>query len=400
MDLATTVRSSHGIVDAPGVAAPRLRIGMLSTYPPTLCGLATFSAALRRAWEAEGHRVDMVRVADDGCAIPVDDRVAAVLTAGSEASMAGACRALARTDVVVLQHEFGIYGGPDGQEVLRLARALSVPLVVVLHTVPASPSAHQAEILVELARLARWTVVMSDAARVRLVSGYPEIDRSTVVTIPHGAAVPAAWPPFGAEGGRSAGILTWGLLGPGKGIEHVIDAVALLRRRGHGVPYTVAGVTHPKVLAREGEAYRRMLAGRAREQGVGDLVTFDSSYRTPDAMTDFIASSGVVVLPYDSHEQVTSGVLVDSIAAGRPVIATRFPHAVELLGDGAGIVVPHRQPGALADAIHAVTSRPEVLRAMTARARAIAPGLSWSSVADRYAALCLPAVRRQDGTAA
>ncbi len=377
-----------------------LRIAMVSTYPPTLCGLATFSAALRSAWEDQGHRVDMVQVDDGDQDRRPADRVAGVLAAGSDSSMAAAIRVLDDADLAVVQHEFGIYGGPDGDEVLLLARAVRVPLVVVLHTVPVEPTTHQAEILVELAGLARWSVVMSDAARERLVTGYPQIDPAGVVTIPHGAAVPL-WgdSQVGGSAGQT-GLLTWGLIGPGKGIEHVIDAIALLRAEGVDVPYTVAGVTHPKVLARDGEAYRDMLRARANERGVADLVTFDSSYRTPAEMTAFVAASGVVVLPYDSHEQVTSGVLVDSIAAGRPVIATRFPHATELLADGAGLVVPHGSPPDLAAAIRAVTTDVQVRRGMTRRARELAPSLSWSSVARRYARLAVPAEARGAGTAA
>lgn len=378
---------------------PRLRIGMVSTYPPTLCGLATFSAALRSALVGHGHRVDVVRVDDAGGATP-DGAVRAILAPGSPESMSEAVRVLDAADVAMVQHEFGIYGGPDGDEIVALAGSVSAPLVVVLHTVPAQPSAHQAQILAGLTRLARWTVVMSGAARDRLVGLHPDIDRDRLVTIPHGAAVPEWRGVLETASPTARGLLTWGLIGPGKGIEHVIDAVALLRADGLDVPYTVAGVTHPKVLARDGESYRDGLRARARARGVSDLVTFDSSYRTPEEMTDFVASAGVVVLPYDSREQVTSGVLVDSIAAGRPVVATAFPHAVEMLSDGAGVIVPHASPRHLAAAVRAVIADPSALGSMARRSRQIAPSLSWSAVAQSYAALCAPAPGREAGTAA
>ena len=140
-------------------------------------------------------------------------------------------------------------------------------------------------------------------------------------------------------------------MGPGKGIERVIDAMGSL----HDLPvrprYLIAGRTHPKVLAADGEAYRNARAEQARLRGVADSVSFDASYRDVSSLTALVQSSAVVVLPYDSTDQVTSGVLVDAIASGRPVVATAFPHAIELLASGAGIVVGHDDPDALASAL-------------------------------------------------
>lgn len=365
-----------------------LAIGMLSTYPPTQCGLATFSAALEGALLSQGHRVEMVRV-DDGPGSPTTGRpVAGVLVNGSVASSRRAASILSTCDVVVVQHEYGIYGGRDGEDVLGVIRDIDVPVIAVLHTVPQSASVHQAELLVDLCAAVDRVVVMSESARERLVSTYFPIDETKVATIPHGATL-AANVLDGSRPRRNAraDLLTWGLIGPGKGIEHAIDALGLLFGLGQSVTYTIAGATHPKVLAREGDHYRDGLASRAQELGVAHLVTFDDAYRNVHDLTEFIASSGTVVLPYDNVEQVTSGVLVDSIAAGRPVIATQFPHAVEMLSSGAGILVPHRDPKSLAVAIRAATTEPELLDRMRAEARALAPMLSWDSVASEYVAL-------------
>jgi glycosyltransferase involved in cell wall biosynthesis len=183
-------------------------------------------------------------------------------------------------------------------------------------------------------------------------------------------------------------LLTWGLLGPGKGIEHAIDALALLQDVRPRLRYTVAGVTHPKVHARHGDAYRDSLVRRTWETGVAGSVTFDDAYRDVPTLTGLVAAASLVVLPYDSQDQVTSGVLVDAIAAGRPVVATAFPHAIELLSSGAGLLVPHGDPVALAVAIRRNITEPGRLEAMATEASRLAPTLGWSAVARQYQRLC------------
>ncbi len=150
--------------------------------------------------------------------------------------------------------------------------------------------------------------------------------------------------------------------------------------------YLVAGQTHPKVLAAHGESYRQERMAQARRHGVSSSVVFDASYRDVASLTALIQSSKVVALPYDSKDQVTSGVLVDAIAAGRPVVATAFPHAVELLSSGAGLVVDHDDPDAMARALRRVLNRPELAANMAAEASRLAPSLGWSVIASRVRA--------------
>ena len=365
----------------------RQRIGLVSTYPPKICGLATFAAALEADLVLAGHRVDVVRIDDGGDPASIERPVAAELVNGKPASIRRAAGVLSRCDVAVIQHEYGIYGGADGEEVVDLMKAIDVPIIVVLHTVPLRPTPHQRSLLATIARMADRVVVMTRTAHDRLVASYP-IDRSKLVTIPHGAAnATAAQRAAVADVAERPQLLTWGLLGPGKGVEHVIDALALLGDLARRPRYTVAGVTHPKVFARDGDAYRRALMTRAWAGGVAASVRFDDTYRDLPALTGYVASASVVVLPYDSKDQVTSGVLVDAIAAGRPVIATAFPHAVEMLSTGAGIVVPHGDPQTMSDAIRSVVTDSDRLESMAVEARRIAPSLSWSSVAAEYALL-------------
>ncbi|TDO08226.1 glycosyltransferase involved in cell wall biosynthesis [Mycobacterium sp. BK086] len=354
-------------------------IAILGTYPPTLCGLATFSAALSEGLRVDGARVDVVRVADgspgDGAGVVVGE-----LVNGSPTSVAGAIEILNRSDVVIVQHEYGIYGGPDGDEIVDIVRGIRVPSIVVAHTVPKAPTSQQRWVLETLAAEADQVVVMTVAAHARLSQGY-DIDRRKVTTIPHGATVAAQVQV--KRSGRPT-VLTWGLLGPGKGIERVIDVMASLSELPGRPRYLVAGRTHPKVLATDGESYREALLDRAKSLGIADSVSFDSSYRDGPALAAMVQSASVVVLPYDSADQITSGVLVDAIANGRPVVATAFPHAVELLGDGTGIVVSHDDTDALRSALHMVLTQPRLSGHMAARARLLAPTMAWPVVAKDY----------------
>jgi glycosyltransferase involved in cell wall biosynthesis len=354
--------------------------GILSSFPPTACGLATFSAALASGLEANGATAHVVRVVDTPGHSPISERVVGELVNGSPSSVRTATDLLNQCDVAVVQHEYGLYGGADGQEVLEILAGLDVPSVVVAHTILTDPTPHQRTVLNDVAALAGQVVVMTEAARERLCRCF-DVDPDVVAIIPHGAAIPRRRSPHRP---RRPLLLTWGLIGPGKGIERAIDAMPMLHDLPMRPHYLVAGQTHPKVLAADGESYRHSLMARAERLGVGSSVSFDNDYRDVASLTELIQSSAVVVLPYDTREQVTSGVLVDAIAAGRPVVATAFPHATELLASGAGIVVDHDAPEAMAQAIRRILLEPELAARMAAEAEKLAPSLGWPVVAGHY----------------
>jgi glycosyltransferase involved in cell wall biosynthesis len=351
---------------------------MLSTYPPTRCGLAAFSAALSEGLRANAARVDVVRIADGP---PSDDvEVVAELTNGVPASVAACVEVLNRSDVVIVQHGFGIYGGADGGDIVDIIRALRVPSIVVAHTVLKDPTPQQRWVLETIAAEVDQVVVMTATAHERLCQDY-DVDRRKVTTIPHGATVAANVQV--KRSGRPT-LLTWGLLGPGKGIERVIDVMDSLSELPGRPRYLIAGGTHPKVLAADGDAYLDSLRERAKSRGVADSVSFDPAYRGGAALSAMVQSASLVVLPYDSTDQVASGVLVDAVANGRPTVATAFPHAVELLGDGTGIVVPHDDTDALRSALHSVLTQPRLAGQMASRARLLAPTMAWPVVAKDY----------------
>lgn len=373
---------------------------VVGTYPPTRCGLATFTANTRRGLLAAGAiGVDVLRLGDappDGEATEVVghwhvdalDRAphhaphrARVDAPTPVSALAGLADGYAS---VLLQHEFGIYPGPHGADVLDLVGSLRTPVVSVLHTVLVDPSQPQQRIIEALVDCSARVVVQTASAARRLTSRY-FVDPAKVAVIAHGAE-PNVQPDAPGTPPRTGPpvLLTWGLLGPGKGIEHAITAVAILARRGVPVRYVVSGQTHPGVLAHQGERYRDSLADLVNELGVADRVEFDNQYRDWPSLLALVRACDIVVLPYDSREQVTSGVLVDALASAKPIVATAFPHAVDVVDGRCGLVVPHEEPVALADAIERmVTNR--ALRDASARA-AGAEGalLPWPVIGAQY----------------
>jgi glycosyltransferase involved in cell wall biosynthesis len=357
-------------------------VALVGTYPPTACGLATFTSNLRAAIAAPGSgwSARVVRVVDDEEPETSTDVVAHWIV-GDETSLRLAAQRLAVFDAVLLQHEFGLFGGEDGDDVLDFLGELTAPVVAVLHTVLERPSPHQRYVLERVLARAAVAVVQSVAARRRLLDVHGA-DPDHVAVIPHGAAANFAGPVLPDV--PAPAVLTWGLLGPGKGIEHGIAAVAGLACRSPAPSYVVAGQTHPKVRAQFGERYRESLRERARTLGIADRLRLDDSYRSWASLRALVRSADVVLLPYDSKDQVSSGVLVEAVASGKPVVATRFPHAEELLAGGSGILVPHGDVGAMTDALDRVLHEPGLADRMAAAARRAAQPLLWPTVGEEY----------------
>ncbi len=359
-----------------------MRFGFLSTYPPTRCGLATFTQSLALAMtRSPSVQTVVVRVLDPGESPDAADdpgvRIAATLRAGDADSPAAAARVLDSCDAVIVQHEYGIYGGVDGAEVLAVLDALRVPVITVLHTLLHQPSPGQRRVLERVVASSAAAVVMTERARETLLTHF-RVDGAKVYVIPHGAA---AVPRHSVHRrGPSPVLLTWGLIAPGKGLERGLRAFAALRERGLDASYIIAGQTHPKVLAHSGEAYRDSLLDLARELGVEASVRFVNEYLSPEDLGVLLDAADVVLLPYDSREQATSGVLAEAVAAGVPVVATSFPHAVETLTGRAGVAVPHDDLDAMAAGIERMLRLDDDRRA----SRRDGFGPTWAGVADRY----------------
>ncbi len=355
------------------------RIAMMSTYPPTQCGIATFAQSLSDAMSAHGAEVDVVQLAH-GPTFARPERV--VHQHRSAADIGRTAQVLNSYDVVVLQHEFGIYGGEDGIELVDLLSLIQVPIITIVHTVLKAPTLRQRTVIQSLVSASAAMVTMTNIARKNLISHY-EIAPEDIHVIPHGApdlrratdlVMPAAGPRM----------LTWGLISEGKGIEWGIEALAKLKDVHPDAEYVVAGRTHPNVIAFEGERYRESLIQLATDLGVADRLILVNEYLDNKELASLIASASIFLLPYDSREQVTSGVLVEAMVAGGPVIATRFPHATEALAGGVGTLVEQGSSDQIAAAVRAIHEDPVLAAQMRARTSARSRSYLWPSVAASY----------------
>ena len=361
-------------------------IGFVSTYPPTVCGLATYTASLLKAIaDNPRSRAGLGVIAlGNGPERITAPEVALHHQNGNASSLEMAARILNSYDTVSIQHEFGIFGGTDGEEVIDLISKLTVPTAVTFHTVLDDPTPRQRAIIDRLSAEADRIVVMSQTASRRLVLRYG-IDRNRIEVIPHGADPRFAGPSL-VTGDRPLA-LTWGLIGPGKGLESAIEAMAGLADLSPLPRYLIAGATHPHVREASGETYRQSLISLVHRLGLEDLIEFDDRYLDRETLARTVRSADLVVLPYESVEQVTSGVLAEAIAASKPVIATRFPHAVELLSEGAGITVPHGDIGALSAALRLLLVDQRLTSRMAMEAQRLADGWFWPAIGQRFGAM-------------
>jgi len=391
-----------------------VRTAIVSTFPPRACGIGTFAADLRTTLTG----TEQVSVADLVAVVhqpssPQRRGVLATIAQAVRADYVRTARMLGRldVDVVLLQHEYGIFGGLDGEYVLSFARGLAQPLVVTLHTVLSEPTPHQANVLSELCNEAELVIVMTDTAcRLLVSSGACAADKVRIV--PHGAparitaraASERERPSARLSDDETFRLSTFGLISPGKGLESVIEALPAMIERHPEISYTIAGRTHPDIAQREGERYRLMLERRVLELGLDAHVEFDDRFLTIEELSDLLAATDVFLTPYGSREQIASGALTFAIAAGCAVVSTPYWYAQEMLASGAGLLVPFQDSEALAEAVCTYLERPDMLAAARAEAQRIGSSLAWPAVAEATASVLQEAVelaprRRPTGVA-
>ena len=377
-----------------------MRVGVVSTYPPRACGIGTFSRDLRAALLGveDLSVVDLVAIVRDDDA-PQANEVVARIHQDQRGDYAAAARVLERRDddVVVIQHEYGIFGGPEGAHVLSLAAELRQPMVLTLHTVLSAPSVVQAETLRALCEQAALVCVFTETAR-RMVVDARLVPPERVRVVPHGGPIELL-PDDADPGGRSRAIgagrsvlATFGLISPGKGIETAIAAMPAIVARHPDALYVVAGQTHPEVAKHHGEEYRLSLERLARDLDLGDHVVFDDRFLDLDDLASMLASTSIYLTPYRSREQIVSGALTFAIVAGCPTVSTPYFYAEDLLSSGAGELVAFDDSAALADAVIGLLDDPERLAGMRSEARAVGRELAWPEVGRQTAAVLREAI--------
>lgn len=360
-----------------------IEVGLVSTFPPTRCGIARFTNSLIEGMTLadEGLDFDVVRIVnesilDGGCRLPVTMEY----DPSSPVGVKAAAGHLNRRDVALINHEFGIFGPEDGSSVLDLVGLLEVPSITVLHTVVPDPTPTQRSIVQALAR-STHPVVLCEAARDILADSY-DVASEDVEVIPHGAS----WGPQSVNHPPRRRLITWGLLGPGKNIEQAIAAVADLDDLDPPIEYQVVGRLHPGIVRSHGYRYRRELSRLVHDLGLEDRIEFVDRYVDDADLLGMVRNADLVVVPYGNSDQVSSGVITEAIGAGRPVVSTRFPYSEEMLGSGAGAVVDH-DPSSLADGIRSLLTDSVAYRRAALAASQRSRDLSWRSVGHRYARL-------------
>ncbi|MFZ0635706.1 MAG: glycosyltransferase family 4 protein [Candidatus Acidiferrales bacterium] len=367
------------------------RVAIIGNYLPRKCGIATFTTDLCDAIHAEYAATELL-------ALPVNDtqegysypaRIRFELSQDDLASYHQAADFLnfSNIDLVCVQHEYGIFGGPAGAHILELLRRLQMPIVTTLHTVLREPNSDQRIVMEEIAALSDRLIVMSRQSSEILQEVF-HVPISKIDLIPHGIPdLPFTDPNFYKDGFGTEGkdvLLTFGLLSPNKGIENVIQALPSILARHSNVVYMISGVTHPHVLRNEGEKYRLYLQKLARDLGVEANVIFRNRFVSPKELVELIGAADIYITPYKHKGQVVSGTLAYALSAGKAIISTPYLHAIELLDEERGVLVPFDDPEAIAAKAIELLDNGTARHAMRKRAYLYTRDMVWDRVAQQY----------------
>lgn len=387
-------------------AAGAARLALIGCFRPRQCGIATFTADtydhLRKARPDLAIDVYAMRrhagqpVGPEACRA-IDEQDRAAYCAAAEAINASAA------DAVWLQHEFGIFGGRAGDMVLDLVDRIAAPLIVTLHTVLATPNDDQRRVIERLVARASKLVVMSDYGREALRDVYGA-DEEQIALIEHGTPdrpfvdIPPLREALGIA--KRPVLSTFGLIGPGKGLETAIRALPAIAAQYPDILYRIVGATHPNLVAAEGEAYRHSLEALAESLGVADNIAWENRFLDPGELLDQIELCDIYLAPYPNLQQITSGTLAYAVALGRAVVSTPFVHARELLADEVGILLPGCDSEAIAEAVLLLLAVPEERRGFQRRAYRRGRRTAWNVIAGEFAALIETAIAPADAPSA
>jgi glycosyltransferase involved in cell wall biosynthesis len=370
------------------------RVAFVSSYPPQLCGIATFTQDLATNLMEQGgpDSVSVISVSEAPHAYSYPDEVLLRIPKREAHAyrMAADFINAADVDVVCLQHEFGLFGGDEGGHILELMRSVGKPVVTALHTVLAEPDDRYRRRTIELIEASSAVVGLTPRAISLLCKVY-NAPIEKIHLIPHGIPdFPFVDPElhkrrFGLAG-RTV-ILTFGLIGPSKGIEDMIEAMPAIVAGHPDVVYMIVGATHPGVKAHQGEEYRMRLQARVAELGLEENVIFHDKYLEKDELYEYLQACDIYVTPYPNRDQISSGTLAYAAGMGRAVVSTKYWYACDLLGDDRGRLVDFRSPDELAEAINGLIENEDERIALGRRAHEFCRRMTWSNVAADYRSL-------------
>lgn len=367
------------------------QIAFIGSYSPRKCGIATFTTDLSTSIAAQNPDVNCFIVAindrPEGYDYPSEVRFEVEEQNLDSYRTAADFLNINGIDLVCLQHEYGIYGGPCGSHILALLRGLRMPVVTTFHTVLKDPDSLQRKVLTEIARLSDRVIVMSQQA-VEFLKEIYQVPAEKISLIHHGIPdIPFVDPNFYKDQFGVAGqplLLTFGLLSANKGIEYVIEALPKILERYPDVVYFVLGATHPNVIRHEGENYRMQLRLLAREKGVSSQVIFHNRFVCLTELIEFIGATDIYITPYLNQAQIVSGTLAYTVGAGKAIISTPYWYAEEVLGDGRGVLVPFGDSEAIADQVIRLLDNEPERHAMRKKAYIFGREMIWQVSAQHY----------------
>lgn len=365
-----------------------LNFAFLSTYPPRECGIATFTQDLVRELKKKKELNPGVIAISDGL-YSYDDDVLFDFAQQNRESYIEAAERINRSGIqlLVIEHEYGIFGGEEGEYLLDLIRRVRKPIITTLHTILTTPNQKRHDILQELCERSETVVIMAENSRKILQDVYG-VDADKIEVIPHGV------PSFNLPSRETLKkehqlqdrtiVSTFGLISPGKGLEYGIEAIGQVAKKHPEVLYLILGQTHPVVRRQYGEAYRSSLEKKVRELGLENNVRFVNKYLTKEEIVRGLQLSDIYMTPYLGREQAVSGTLAYAAGYGRVIVSTPYLYAKEMLADGRGLLVEFEDSRSISEAINFLIENPENRREMEAKTLCLGKTMLWDAVANRY----------------
>jgi len=367
------------------------RIVLVGSFSPRRCGIATFTCDVRNALleAAPQTAVDVVAMTDEGATYAYGEEVVFAIRQNSLSDYLEAARRVdaSGADVICVQHEFGLFGGPAGEHLMTMLDASRTPVVTTVHTVLTEPNDDQRRVFDRLLQRSSRIIVMAERGR-KILTDVWNVPASKIVVTPHGAPdrplIDTAEPKQRLGLGGHEVLFTFGLLSPGKGLETAIKALPAIVRHQPNALYVILGATHPHLIAREGEAYRESLMALARDLGVDDHLRFVNEYVDTPRLLEWLSAADIYVTPYLNEAQITSGTLSYAVAMGKAVVSTPYWHAQELLADGRGVLTPFNDETALGEAVIELLTNPERMTQLRRDAWEKGRETLWSRLAESY----------------